>query len=222
MQATATVTIGAIGVRQQLAALGLIPDNFNTAIAFGEKHRALCTLNDPRIFHGTTAWARTLRGLRQELHNENWKKDHTGNFETVVSPDETLAISVATGDRETGKYNPPHEPRLKHPKGIMYKAAIDTNAWLFKDLAADAKAKTDKLEAAQKRITWILLIRREGDTVFSELSLARQFSDGGQVEHWEHRIILEPLDVEPLDAVIDDSGDDDAAAETIDVPVSRR
>jgi hypothetical protein len=225
VDATAKVSMGAISVRQELAVLGLRPEDLAEAISLGEKYRALCTDNDPRIFQGTTAWARTLRGLRENkrLVRLGWTNDRTGNFETAVCPDKTFAISVTTGDKETGKFDPARpfiQPRLKHPKGIMTKAAVDMNAWLFPDMAADAKRKADEIEAVEKRATWILLIHRDLNVVFAELSLASKFSSG-QVEQWKHRIILEPLDVEPLIDVADDSGDDSGEAE-VDVPVRRR
>jgi hypothetical protein len=223
MQAVTKITKGEIGVREELELLGLIPEDLSGAIQFGEAHRALCTEDDPRIFHGTTAWARTIRGLRQQdrLRYAGWTKDRTGNFETFVSPDNSLAIAVMTGDKETGKHNPANpfiKPRPKHPKGIMLKGAVDTNDWLFPDLAAIAKAKAEKLEAAANRATWILLLQRDGDIVYAELSLPLKFS-AGQVGDWRHRIILDPLDVEPLPFVTADSDDDDA--DNIDVPVER-
>jgi hypothetical protein len=225
MQATAKVTNGAISVRQELAVLGLTPEILYESIEFGESYRALCTPNDPPSFHGVTAWARSLRGLRESLSHLGWTKDDTGNYSTVVNPDKSLAISVATGDKETGIYDPGRplaSPKLKHPKGSMTQAAVALNRvvlYLFEDMAADAKAKADEQEAAANRITWILLKRRERDTVFAELSLASKL-DGGQVSLWEHRIILEPFDVEPVVDIDDDSGDDSGDLE-IDVPVRR-
>ena len=225
MNVTAKVSMGAISVRQELAVLGLTPEDLADAISFGESYRALCTDNDPRIFQGTTAWARTLRGLRENkrLTRLGWTKDRTGNFETAVCPDKTFAISVSTGDKETGKYDPAFpfiRPRLKHTKGIMTKAAVDMNAWLFPEMAADAKKKVEEIAVVEKRATWILLIHRDLNVVFAELSLASKFN-AGQVEEWKHRIILEPLSVEPVPDVVDDSGDD-SGEEEVDVPVRRR
>ncbi len=225
MQATARITKGDIGVRQELAALGLTPEILYEAMEIGESYRALCTPNDPPSFHGVTAWARSLRALREILTNKEWTKDDAGNYSTVVNPDKSLAIAVSTGDKETGIYDPTRplaSPKLKHPKGNMTRAAVNQNAvalYLFEDMAADAKAKADEQEAAEKRITWMLLKRREKDTIFAELSLASKF-DGGQVSGWEHRIILEPFDVEPVVDVGDDSGDDSGDI-AIDVPVRR-
>jgi hypothetical protein len=220
MNSAAKITKAPIGIRHELAVLGLTPEIVQGAVQFGESFRAACTIYDPRIFWGTTAWARTLRGLRESLQKLGWRPDHTSNFETVVSPDRTRAISVSTGDIETGKYNPPHEPKLKHAKGIMYQAAIDVNTWLFEDMALDAKRKTDRLLEAHKRILWILLMRRDGDTVYSELSLPFKLTNG-QVDGWKHRIILEPFEAEPLNDGVDDSDDDDGGSE-IEVEVVRR
>lgn len=223
MQAIPKVTRGAIDVRQVLALLGLTPEILNDAILFGEKYRALCTPNDPRIFQGTTAWARTHRGLREILIPLNWEKDDTGGFDTVVNPEGSLAISVTTGGKGTGRYIPGVQPKLKHSHGVLYKEAVDQNRsarFLFPDMAADAKAKADKIVAAAKRSTWILLIRREGDVVFSELSLPLQFSGGGQVEDWKYRIVLEPLEAEPIADIGDDAGED--GGEEIDIPVNLR
>ena len=94
------------------------------------------------------------------------------------------------------------------------------NAWLFPDMAADAKKKAEELQAAQKRATWILLIHRDENVVYAELSLASKFSSG-QVEEWKHRIVLQPLQFEPLVDVADDSADDSGEGD-VDVPVRRR
>lgn len=224
MQPIPRITRGPIDTREVLLLLGLTPEILSDAIAFGEKYRALCTANDPRIFQGTTAWARTHRGLREALIPLDWKKDETGGFETVVNPDKSLAISVTTGGPGTGRVFPGVSPKLKHPHGALYKEAVDRNRSaqlsLFADMAHDAKAKADELEAVAKRSTWILLIRREGDVVFSELSLPLEFSGGGQVEDWKYRIILEPLDAEPIADIGDDAGED--GGEEIDIPVNLR
>src|SRR5690242_10395237 len=133
MLAATKITIGEIGVRQELDLLGLLMEDLIEAIVFGETHRGFCTDDDPRTFHGTTAWARTLRGLRQNrrLLAKGWERDRVDNFETFVSPDKTFQICVTTGDKETGKYDPAHpfiKPKPKNPKGIMLQRAVTTNS----------------------------------------------------------------------------------------------
>jgi hypothetical protein len=222
MLAATKITIGEIGVRQELDLLGLFMEDLIEAILFGETHRGFCTDDDPRTFHGTTAWARTLRGLRQNkrLLAKGWERYRLDNFETFVSPDKTFQICVTTGDKETGKYDPDQpsiKPKPKNPKGIMLQRAVTTNAWLFPELGVDAEVKRKRLEAIQKRATWILLIHRKDDLVYAELSLPSAF-EAKNVKDWGHRIILDPLDVEPLFDVRDDSDD---GTDEMDIPVER-
>jgi hypothetical protein len=226
MQAFTKVTTGEISVRGQLLSLGLTPEDLVEAIRFGESHRALCTPDDPPSFHGVTAWARTVRGLRiGSLRHNNWTADDSGNYSTIINPDKTLAIAVVTGDDATGIYDPAMpfaQPKLKYTKGNKTREAVERNSltlFLFPDMAADAKAEQDKAEAAANRITWMLLRRRKKDTVYAELSLPWKFSDAGQVSSWRQRIILDPLDVEPILDLLDDSGND--SGDVIDVPVQR-
>ena len=227
MQAFAKITTGEISVREQLALLRLTPEDLIDAIKFGEGHRALCTPDDPRGFPGMTAWARTVRGLRTgRLRKDGWTADDSGNYPTLLNPDKTLAIAVATGDDGTGIYDPERPfdyPRLKYTKGTMTRLAVERNSetpYMFPDMEEDAKAKRAKLEATANRITWMLMRRRNSDTVYSEFSLPWKISDAGQVESWKHRIILGPLDVDPMLNVLDDSGED--PGDVIDVPVQRR
>jgi len=222
MLAVTKITIGEIGVRRELDLLGLLMEDLIEAIVFGETHRGFCTDDDPLTFSGTTAWARTLRGLRQNkrLLAKGWERDRVDNFETFASPDKTFQICVTTGDKETGKYDPAQpfiKPKPKNPKGIMLQRAVTTNAWLFPEMGADAEVRRKRLEAIQKRATWILLIHRKGDLLYAELSLPSAF-EAKNVKDWGHRIILDPLDVEPLSGIKDDSDDDTGE---MDIPVER-
>jgi hypothetical protein len=228
MQPLTKITTGALSVREQLALLDLTPEDLIEAIRFGESHRALCTPDDPPNFHGITAWARTVRGLRiGRLRHENWTADDEGNYSTLVNPEKSLAIAVVTGDDETGVYDadrPLAQPRLKYTKGNKTIEAVLRNSltpYLFPEMTADAKAKREKIEAALNRLTWMLLRRRAKDAVFAELSLPWKISSAGQVMNWKHRIILEPMDVEPIVDLQDDSGNDFGDVIVIDVPVQR-
>jgi hypothetical protein len=220
MQESPRVTRGVIGVRKELAKIGLTPEVVEESIRSGESYRELCTPNDPKIFHGTTAWARTMRRLREELIEDDWTAEEPSNFPLIVSPNGRMAIAVTTGDKGTGIYLPGQSPKLKHTKGPMARSVVKQNrqSFLFQDMAADAKEKADKAKTAEKRITWFLLVRREGDVVFAELSLPWVFSDSGQVEDWRRRIILDPLQVEPTIMVVDDTEE----AEPVEVTVTKK
>lgn len=184
----------------------------------GEVAYHSCTANDPNCLPGIVAWGRSVRSLRDQLMPKKWKKDDEGNFPTIVSPDEKIAISVATGDEGTGKEDA--TPKTKYAKGVAAEIAISKNLnSLFPEIRADAQAEKEKRDNKQ---TWILLKRREKDTngivtVYAELSLPASLKEGEQVKEWITRIILEPIKTDPNVKV-----QDDTTEEPIDVPVRLR
>lgn len=210
---------GVIPVTNALKDLGLTQDILREAIEQGEIARASCTANDPPCVPGIYSWGSTVRSLRDILIPQpyGWTKTDDGNYSTVVSPDGTFQIAVVTGDLGTGLAN--HNPTSKYPKGPKTQDAVKTNKQflLFPEAQKAADEEEAKQEAADKRITWILLKRRSGDLVFAELSLPRQISNGGLIEKWGPRIILDPVEVEPI-AILDD----DVAGDAIEVVVKRR
>lgn len=66
-------------------------------------------------------------------------------------------------------------------------------------------------------ITWMLLKKRSGDSVLSELSLPSAMTTDGQVESWQTRIILDPMLIDP-----NIEFETDSSETPIDVPVRRR
>jgi len=210
---------GVIPVTNALADLGLTVDILREAIEQGEIARASCTANDPPCVPGIYSWGSTVRSLRDILIPKpyEWTKTDEGNFSTVISPDESFQIAVLTGDIGTGLAD--HNPTSKYPKGPMIQGAVKANKQmlLFPEHQKAADEAAAKQEAADKRITWILLKRRSGDLVFAELSLPKEISKGGLIEKWQVRIILDPIEVEPI-AILDD----DTEGEPIEVVVKRR
>lgn len=209
---------GFIRVTNRLADLGLTQEILREAIEQGEIARASCTANDPPCVPGIYSWGSTVRSLRDILipQPHGWSKTDDGNYSTVVSPDESFQIAVVTGDLGTGLAN--HNPTSKYPKGPKTQDAVKANRQLllFPEAQKAADEEAARQEAADKRITWILLKRRSGDLVFAELSLPKQISKGGLIEKWQERIILDPVKVEPI-AILDDAED-----EAIEVVVKRR
>ena len=204
---------GTIGVTDGLAELGLTERIVTDSILEGEAARNSCTPNDPNCLPGVLAWGRTVRALRDFLIPQKWEKNDDGNFPTVVSPDGKIAIAVATGDAGTGKEEA--IPKTKYPKGVAVEAAISRNLnSLFPEIRAAAQVEKEKLDDKQ---TWILLKRREKDTVYAELSLPASLKIDEQVKEWLVRIILDPITTAANVEVVDDTAD-----ETLDVPVRRR
>jgi hypothetical protein len=180
-----------IAVTDTLAELGLSFEILRKAMCAGEAARDACTANDPPWAAGFDAWARTVRALREILIPQAWTRDDEGHFSSVISPDGHTAIVVATGDVGTG--NRGSTPKTKYPRGPATAAAIDSNRAQLKlfepndtiPIRTDANVKT-----------WMLVRRRDGDVLFSELSLPIKINeDDDRVEAWATRIVFQPITI---------------------------
>jgi hypothetical protein len=205
---TAIVRQSVIEVRTALRELGLESDILREAILRGEVARDSCTANDPPSAPGFDAWARTVRALREILIPRGWSRNDDINLSTIVSPNGSFAITVATGDEGTGRVEA--DPKTKYPKGPATEAAVNRNQ--LRLFAVDEST-------AEMQLTWMLLRRRDGESVLSELSLPASMTEDGQVEEWLERIILDPITLGP-DLII--RGTPEPSAPPIDIPVRRR
>ena len=209
MQATAIKT-SPIEVVDALAELGLTSEILIEAIRRGEAGRDSCTANDAPCTPGFNAWAGTVRALRDILTPKGWAKNDDACYSRVISPDKSNAIAVVTGDDGTG--NKDVSPKTKYPKGTATQTAVSSNQYF---LFGESLSVED--EVLENLITWMLLKKRVGDSVFAELSLTSSMTKDGQVERWQTRIILKPILIDPNIEVEDDSSE-----APIDVLVRRR
>jgi len=204
-----------IEVQSRLSQLGLIEQVLLDAVARGNMRRQECTPNHPTSFIGLEAWGWTVCYLREGLVPKGWTRCEEGNWPLTVHPSKRMAISVATGDENTG--NPNAIPMTKSPKGPNTVQAIAKNHlqislfedWMFPDQNG---------EDQENRLTWLLLISSQNGKVRCELSLP--MTCNGKVDGWKERIILRDLDINPEPSVtalplLPDQPD-------IDVPLVRR
>jgi len=169
----------------RLAELGLGEETLRQAVTDGELARASCTRNDPRVYPGQTAWARTTRGLREALVPRGWEPSEEANLPTIVSPDKTMAITVSSGDDGTGCLT--RSPQTRNPKGTAtLRAIFENHRQLRFGFIEDDEGKLP-------RLTWVLLVARVKGEVRCELSLPAAVGDGGRVTAWSERIILDPV-----------------------------
>jgi hypothetical protein len=213
MQPTVVHT-STIDVVNALAQLGLTPDILIESIRRGEIGRDSCTKNDPPNAPGFYAWAGTVRALRDILMPQKWMRNDEDCYPRVINADKTIAITVVTGDDGTGKSSA--NPKTKYPKGAATQAAISCNQQSLR-FEEFPPIEDEADETAETWITWMLLRKRTGDSVFAELSLPSSMTKDGQVESWQTRIILDPILIDPNIEVEDDSSEP-----PIDVPVRRR
>jgi hypothetical protein len=200
-----------LDVAARLSKLGLTVTDLAEAVKIGYLGRSTCTDNDPPSLPGVILWGHTTRGLREQLMPKRWEKSDAGNYSTVISPDHTIAIVVATGDDGTGKAS--RSPKTSYPKGSATVAAVAVNRAQLDLFNANSTERQGGL------MTWVLLVAHEaGYGVRSELSLPFEIGDDFRIEAWRERIILPPLE--------DDGGEaarrDAQPGPTFDVDVIRR
>lgn len=190
MSVPAQVFVDPDDVASQLAMLGLGVVPLHRAVQSGYLAKAGCTSNDPVSYPGTTFWARTMRGLRDLLLPEGWTKTDEDGYSLVVSPDESMAVAVATGDDATGI--PTRTPKTNRPKGPATAAAVQANAQIELFDAREVVKLPTSVSSA--RATWVLLIKDitvdDRHFVRSELSLPAIVGDDGRIEDWHRRLIL--------------------------------
>ena len=198
-------------VADRLAELGLSSVILRTAVMAGEAARSSSTPNDPPGFAGYIAWGQTIRALREQLAPLGWQRNDEGNYSTVTDEHGCVAIAVATGDENTGSVTA--SPKTKNPKGSATTAAIDANN---QQLAFGFINAEPIAQQSSSRVTWILLIARSEDDVRCELSLPLATGDDARIDVWQKRIILDPVQLDPLPTITLDSGPE------IEVEVRRR
>jgi hypothetical protein len=196
----------------RLKKLGLTVEDLVSALQMGETARNSCTPNDPAALPGILAWGRVTRGLREVLAPKAWRREEIGGLSLVVSPNNSMAITVATGDSNTGWLL--DSPRTKYPRGPATVMAVEQN----QQLDFFMPNPPPKASPVAIRATWLLLFARAGKRVNAELSLPAGVDDQGHVVEWAERILLPRFEVDEAQ-LPDDAADDEL---DIDVNVSRK
>ena len=201
--------------QNRLAEFGLSIDILQKAVEAGYLGFISCTDNDPPATWGYTAWAHTLRRLREQLVPFGWERNNSLNFPRTFSEEHKISIIVSTGDEGTGRGH--LHPRTKSSKGQLTEQAVYFNSiqGTLKGFLPDEETKTLPNSAYT---TWILLFYVTATEIRAELSLPSIITDG-DILAWKERIILPSIEVDP--GVLEGGPEEDPGPE-IEVPVSRK
>ena len=119
-------------VDAQLLELGLNQTVLTQAAYEGYQARANATKNHPPLYAPFVAWGDAVKALRDGLIPLGWRKCNANNWPRVIHPEEKLAITVATGNQDTGQVST--SPYTSSPKGSSTINAMEINrlmsAWL--------------------------------------------------------------------------------------------
>ena len=145
---------------------GLDRKVLSDALIFGEAERRTCTENDPGILKGMLGWGRPIRSLRETMRLRNWKREEPNSLPLIVSPDRSVAITVASGDDQTGNPRSPFAC-TKWDKGKMLLEWVEPSAQLTLD---DAVEESEPPPVRTE--LWFLLVYRTNAEILAELSRA--------------------------------------------------
>lgn len=208
-------------VEHRLKELGLDVETLHAALRAGLAERNACTPNDPPGFGGLIAWGRTVRRLRELLIVRDWKRTNSRRLAAVLSPEESVAVAVSTGDERTGLDGAP--PQTRYAKGPAWEAAVEENleqlAWTIPGMVAEAEAEledTDIDDDRLNRVTWVFMFHVGADETRCELSMPQNIGPDFKLDSWVERILLPALPHEPETTV------EVTPPTPIDVPVKRR
>lgn len=173
----------------RLKGLGLTEGVLQLAATKGFSAWANLTMNHPALYRGMVPWGETMAALCDSLIPLGWTRGEDGGQPFIMNKSLNLAITVATGDENTGLKE--REPSTKSSKGTRTKFAVTNNA-LAHTLFGDIRSENRK--NLETRVTWILLFHLYQDEktteIRSELSLPLKMNKEGQIDQWLTRIVL--------------------------------
>jgi hypothetical protein len=194
-------------VRRRLDQLGLQEEWLQNAVQVGQLQRLNCTLHHPPSFPALSAWAETIKTLRDILVPEGFLVDNPRGLPIVFHQKRRISITVATGDEATGREE--FDPCTKSPKGPQTRSNISNNQLKLFPNEELAHAAYEQTIAKTGYITWLLLIHSDTQAreVRCELSLPIGMNEEGRVDGWEERIILgsTPFDADKLKVPTDET-----------------
>ncbi len=212
----------------QLHHLGIKEATIHQAVVRGFVARQACPPIDPPNYPALVQWGETHRAIRLLTIPLNWACNDSKNFSRILSPDRTIAVTVATGDSHTGvrskKGEAKIEPRTKNPKGSETALALQTNVnleqlTLWPQVRSIVKEHTQ--DWPQRQALWILLIAASDHEIRYELSRPKGQDEQGRVVSWFERIIFDPIDIDSIPSDRRDDDDDDNNEDGLDVPIER-
>lgn len=218
MTLPASVYVESWDVNKRLADLGLEEPDLLQPAERGFSAWASCTSNHPPAIPGLWAWGETVCALGERLIPLGWERRNESNWPLVINKNGTIALSVATGNEDTGRKD--SDPLTASSKGPRTVNAIVANQrqLVFPEMLPPVESLN-----APGRATWLLLVYRDIDAREMRCELSRPISMDaeGRVDGWAKRIILKPR---PFDGIGDvlAGGDIGPQSPEITVEIKRR
>jgi hypothetical protein len=201
--------------------MGLSSDDLLAAVEDANAEALECTKNDVVSRAGFIRWSSPLRRLGDDYADKGFTRERPRNFELLVSPDRTFAVTVAPGDHNTGTDKMP-STRIDRGR-LTGQAVVGNRHQLGFDSISSEFEQTDRYAGTT---IWLLLtyFDEAAEELRLELSVPVEFvpkptGKRGHVVAFEPRLKLPSI---ALAAVADIEHEDEDDGGQIDVPVARR
>lgn len=203
-----------IDVAKRLDELGLREATLIDAAMSGIQYWLDSTEHSCKSALGMVIWNFATLALRDALVPNGWSKDSTRNYEITLHPEGAHAITVSSGDKNTGDKD--HTPCTSGEKGQCTKDAIARNLQLsFGRISpSDFPQKTEG-----RPETWVLLyhIDQKKEEVRVELSLPAGLNADDHINEWHERVILTVQSFGDVRTINTEPDEDDADEIDFDV-----
>lgn len=204
-------------VASRLFDLDLTPAVLREVVLLAYGRYAEWTPNDPKSARGFDLWRWGIRGLRDRLAPNGWKRRAHNNYETVVHESGLWQLAVSNADPRTGLDGP--NPTTTTDKGTATKRAVALNYSQAQGVLFGDMLPTFAVQGVQ---TWYLLIHVDetAETIRSEISLPLGLDEHDHISWWEERILLPAISYG--EALIGSPLNDDQDGGDLDIDVTRR
>lgn len=209
-------------VQRSLQPLGLTPSVLDEALKWGMQQRLNCGPLLPTTLPGVVQWGYTIEGLRRQVAGDGWTIESHQNLPVTIAPDESFAIVVYTGDKDTGLRH--GHPTNKAKKGLKAQQAVLRNTKSGELFPETLQPGQEQAKNVLK--TWVLLYHLDATNpkqpvLRSELSLPSKFDQKlGKILDWEIRIILDTIDLSDDPEIVKTYVDEPEIP--LDIPVRRK
>lgn len=181
-----------------LASYGLTMEVLQSTVHFVKEHLLMLPSAVPAVYRGSTIWGIGNAALREQLAPAGWKGVSDRNDEQAVHPEASIAVTVKSGDENTGLLG--EVASQKSPAGQCITQAVLQNQQLL----------LPEIEAQQDAFLRLFLLIYTGSAsgIRAELSIPVALSDSGKRFTHAARRIMIPLDAaDDFDVLLPDAPD---------------
>lgn len=210
------------GVLNRLAELNVPLAFLLEAVRRGQLAADFVTASHPVFYRGVVQYSETNGALREQFAELAWYFNDDDNIARVVSPDGRVILTAVSGNERTGlRQGPPAQTR--RPRRSAGRRIVRRNLQVeLRELLPEDERRRIDHEIVNDGLTWFLLFFRDSDIVRSELSLAHDVSEAGDLLEWSERLPLPDIDLLDGSPPAAHSQDYDGPDSDVDVPVERR